>query len=622
MDIKFTNIRKTYNRKVVTERNFYSVSTAGTSVYNPIGDYVGNLLSKVDSDASFQESEQNIQHFRNKSISENLFELQWKSFDPKIIIDFMVASTEIISGIDFFDYQKVYLKRIFRSIVLREGATIVGVWSRQSGKTQTTSAAIITLCILMPKLGQLFEELADYKRGFFAGIFAPTEKQAKISYQKIKSILRSERCKNFMSDPSIGVEVLGEGVKLSNGSLVFYGSAKMSSNIEGDTGHLIYLDETQDIQEDVFYYKINPMRAFTNATLVATGVPSDNYFFKTLYNEAKVNSAFLPEEKKLLYEFNYLTVSKYNKFYDIFVKNEMKKRGDNSTYFRRNFLLDWSLFENKNNNFNVDIFIRNCCKEYLDYNDYTGGAVIGGLDIAYVGTSVLTIGEVVTTDRANGDFLYKEHILKILDVQYFSNYSTVRLQEEISAYIRKYENRFIFTFDATGGGQFFVDTFKKLFPDLSGIVKSFSANKKSKSYLTNAFIELVNTKRIYYPASEKARNLEKWKNFMKQLSHTELVEYADGVYFNSFNKTVLPDDFIDSFLLCINSFMEYQKYNGFDVPLVNAIKLKPNPLYMKNKSKFQYQFPMIELGDPKDPFSSNPRTNRITKRIIINERGL
>lgn len=564
-------------------------------------------------------SETNIQHFRNKSLTENLFELNWRSFDPNVIIDFMIASAEIISGIEFFDYQKVFLRRIFRSVILREGATIVGVWARQSGKTQTTSVAIITLCILMPKLGQLFEELKDFRRGFYAGIFAPTEKQAKISYQKIKSISRSERCKNFLADPAIQVGLIGEGVKFTNGSLVFYGSAKMSSNIEGDTGHLIYLDETQDIKEDVFYYKINPMRAFTNATLVSTGVPSDNYFFKNLYNESKVNSAFLPQERKLLFEFNYNIVSKYNKFYDIFVKNEMKKRGDNSTYFRRNFLLDWSLFENTNNNFNVDIFIKNCCKDYLGYNDYSGGPVVGGLDIAYVGTSVFTIGEVVITERNNGDFLYKEMILKILNVYYFTNYQTIKLQDEVAEIIRKFDNRFLFTFDATGGGQFFVDTFKKTFSDLSGCVKSFSANKKSKSYLTNAFIELVNGRKIYYPSSEDARREEKWKNFMKQLSHTELVEFSDGVYFNSFNKTLFPDDFIDSFLLCVNSFLEYERYSGISYTGAENIRLKPNPLYQKNKSKFQYRFPMVELPQPNEPFSSQIKPTRITKRLIFND---
>ncbi|GIW22565.1 MAG: hypothetical protein KatS3mg068_1572 [Candidatus Sericytochromatia bacterium] len=566
--------------------------------------------------------DKNVESFKNKGIADSFFELNWKSFDPDIIVDFLVASSEILSGMELFEHQKIFIRRIFRSIVLREGADIVGLWSRQSGKTQTVSVAIATLCIIMPKLARIFKELKDYERGFFAGIFAPTEKQAKISYNRVKSIVKSEYCKKFMENPAINVNFLKEGLKWDNGSIVFYGSAKMSSNIEGDTGHLIYIDEAQDIDEEVFSYKINPMRAFTNGTLVLTGLPSTNKFFKTKYNEAKINSSFLPDDRKLLFEFDYRFVCRFNKYYEAFVNNQLKKEGGDSLFFRRNFLLDWDTFKSLGKSFDIEFFINKCCKSYLDFNDYTNGYLVAGLDLAYTGVSVLTIGEIVETDRKQGDFLVKEFILKILDIFKFEKLSTIDLQEQVYLLLSRYDKKHIFTFDNTGGGQYFVETFKNIYRDLSPHIRALNFNKHSKSLLTSLFNDLVNQGKIYFPSSNKARAKESWKLFMKQLSSVELVESDVGIYFNSKNKYMFPDDFLDSFLLCLNSYYDYVNNRGVKFNYSNP-DLKPNPLFDEGKSKFKFRFPASIPKKDNDkilgPRKNVDLSNRIIKNLFVND---
>ena len=577
---------------LIRNRDYKSKDFLKTELKNSFSElYNSNHSNEFFSKEKEQEIiKSHIQSFKSKGLTDSLFEIKWRSFDPDVIVDFLCASAEMMSGIEFFEYQMKFTRRVFRSIIYREGAEIVGLWSRQSGKTQTMTVIIATLCTLMPKLAILFQELKEFSRGFFAGIFAPTEKQAKITYNRIKSLTKSEYYKSFISNPEIGIDVLSEGLKWSNGSLVFYGSAKMSSNIEGDTGHLIYIDEAQDIDSDVFSYKIDPMRAFTNGTLVMTGLPSNSEFFKSKYDDAKILSSFLKEERKTLFEYDYKQVSKFNPYYEIFAKKQIKSKGEDSVFFRRNFLLDWSSVYGAEKKADIDKFIKNCCKEYLNFGDYTGYKVIAGLDLAYTTTSVLTVAEIVETDRKNGDFLVKDFIFKVLEIHKFENRTTLDLMELVSEILSKYQNKYMFTFDNTGGGQYFVEYFKNRYTELSSFVRSLNFNKNIKTLLTSLFFDLVNAGKIYFPASSKARNLFVWQEFLKQLSKVQIVEHEKGFYFNSYSKGSSPDDFIDSFLLALNSYYEYTNYRTGHISYVNP-DLKPNPYYQSGHSKFKYKFP-------------------------------
>lgn len=581
-----------FENKGILKSDFSSgVESRASNVFQGFNDYFETPLSEI-----FQRdtlTDEIIKKFKSHSLKENFYELKWQSYDPEIIINFLIAVAEIISNITFFEYQRHFLKRVFRSIILREGADIVGLWSRQSGKTQTMSIAIITLSIMMPLLGKLFPELSDFSRGFSSGIFAPTEKQSKISYNRIKMIAKSKTCLDFISDPLINVSYSGEGLKWDNGSIVFYGSAKMTSNIEGDTAHLLYVDEAQDIDEETMDYKIDPMRAFTNGTLVLTGLPSKNKYFYKKYVEANVKSNFVNEDKKYLFKYDYKVVSKYNNFYKTFVSSKLKSKGETSFYFRRNFLLDWDLFDLNVRAFDVNLFIKNCAKDYLDFGDYNDGFVLGGIDIAYAGTTVFTIGEVISVDRKNQDFLYKESVLKILGIYVYENITATALQDKIVDVLNSYneDKIFMITIDSTGGGHYFVDTMKRRFSNLGSKLRGLSVNKTIKIDLTTIFMDLVHNKKIYFPASEKSRNLSVWNNLISQLTNVDLVESNEGIYFNSENKKINPDDFVDSMLLLVNSFYHYEKTRLSGFFDVQKVSLKENPAYQKGFSKFKYTFP-------------------------------
>ena len=89
-----------------------------------------------------------------------------------------------------------------------------------------------------------------FKNGIMIGIFAPTLRQAQISFSRMKKRMNSAHAQSILSDPEIGISFdvsNGQNIILSNGSLISSQSASEGSNIEGDSYMLIIVDESQDV---------------------------------------------------------------------------------------------------------------------------------------------------------------------------------------------------------------------------------------------------------------------------------------------------------------------------------------------------------------------------------------
>lgn len=89
-----------------------------------------------------------------------------------------------------------------------------------------------------------------FKNGIMIGIFAPTLRQAQISFSRMKKRMNSVHAQAILSDPEINVSFdvsNGQNIILSNGSLISSQSASEGSNIEGDSYMLIIVDESQDV---------------------------------------------------------------------------------------------------------------------------------------------------------------------------------------------------------------------------------------------------------------------------------------------------------------------------------------------------------------------------------------
>ena len=115
-------------------------------------------------------------------------------------------------------------------------------------------------------------------------IFAPRYEQAvKILFARIRERLeKTPKLRGLIAkDPVTGKLRLGvDFVKFINGSSIRALSASDTANNRGWTGHLIIVDESQDVSDIVFYKTIMPMGAQTGANIIQIGTPlTRNHFY-------------------------------------------------------------------------------------------------------------------------------------------------------------------------------------------------------------------------------------------------------------------------------------------------------------------------------------------------------
>lgn len=159
------------------------------------------------------------------------------------------------SGINLYPYQEPFAKRIIESIIANDGDEITALFSRQSGKTEAVSCVLGGLMVILPILAKLMpenEHLQQFKDGVLIGIFAPSKDQAHTAFTRLKQRLTSRNAKLILSDPEIAVDFeseKGNPIVLTNGSLCRMSTAAKQSQIESKTYHILWIDETQDVDD-------------------------------------------------------------------------------------------------------------------------------------------------------------------------------------------------------------------------------------------------------------------------------------------------------------------------------------------------------------------------------------
>src|SRR5882757_6517084 len=249
------------------------------------------------------------------------------------MVERMLMFTDELSGHPLHPYQRPFSARIIESMIIKDGATITALFSRQSGKTETVANTIAAIMIMFPRLAKLDrynEWLDDYKEGVWVGAFAPVDDMAKTLFSRIVSVLTSERAKELLLDPAIDERVVGRGseVRLERcGSLVRRQTAHPRANIEGKTYHICLLDESQVADQKVVDKSIRPMKASTNGTLVMTGTPS--YQKGVFHREIQANKRKSTKRGARINHFDadFREVSKWNKRYEKSVAEDMLRMG-------------------------------------------------------------------------------------------------------------------------------------------------------------------------------------------------------------------------------------------------------------------------------------------------------
>lgn len=158
---------------------------------------------------------------------------------------------ELCTGRIMYPYQEQFSKRVIRSVLENDGEEITALFARQSGKSEAISITTGGLMVILPILANMpmfadDNRLKMFMDGFWVGIFAPSQRQAQITYGRIRSRIQSKAAHAVLSDPEFNLTFTtsnGQTVSLSNNSFATAISASDGSNIEGESFKLIILEE-------------------------------------------------------------------------------------------------------------------------------------------------------------------------------------------------------------------------------------------------------------------------------------------------------------------------------------------------------------------------------------------
>lgn len=310
---------------------------------------------------------------------------------------------EMFSGRTFYPYQEQFSKRIIRSVIENDGEELTGLFSRQSGKTETVANTVSGMMVILPALANLpmfanDVRLGQFKDGLWVGIFAPSQRQAQITYSRMKRCLECKTAEIILNDPEFNLSFTvsnGQTCALSNGSFATAISASENANIEGESFKVIICEECQDISNFKLSKSIHPMGAAYNASLINIGTSTT---FKGYFYDAIQRNKALFSEKKINirnhFEFDCDVAAKYNPKYARYVESEKIRLGEKSDEFQMSYKLKWIL--ERGMFIDVEVFEKNNYESFLERVLYDKTAThCAGIDIGGKGDdTVITIVEV------------------------------------------------------------------------------------------------------------------------------------------------------------------------------------------------------------------------------------
>lgn len=396
-----------------------------------------------------------------------------------------------------------------------------------SGKSETVATISGGLAIILPILAnmpmfQTDPRLDGFKKGFMIGIFAPTLRQAQISFNRMKKRMSSRSAIEVMSDPEVDVQFdisNGQNIILSNGSLICCQSASEGSNIEGDSYMMILIDEAQDVGNFKYLKSISPMGAFYNATkiLIGTSTTHKGFFYDSINRNEEEHRG---GGKKNHFQYDYHTVIKYNPKYEKYVKGEKKRQGENSDEFQMAFCLKWIL--ERGMFFDPKTF--DSMKEEslgLSIMD-TSKSHVAGIDLGKKSDS--TIVTILEVDWDNPVIVEKSSSGDV-DVPDYIGYNTVikawleiqgdnwnEQYAEIMSFLANY-NVVRVVLDGTGVGDAIYDRMRA---NLNIEVIPYVFSRQSKSDLYKHLNTEVRGGRVHYPADEETQQTLEYEKFCQQ----------------------------------------------------------------------------------------------------------
>ena len=482
---------------------------------------------------------------------------------------------EAYSGRVMYPYQGQFSKRIIRSVLENDGAEITALFSRQSGKTETVAITVGGLMIILPQLANMPMFLDDprlqmFKDGFWVGIFAPSQRQAQTTYNRMRGRMMCKEAQAVLQDPDFRLEFTtsnGQTVALSNGSFCTAISASDGSNIEGESFKFIICEECQDISNFKIRKSIHPMGAAYNATICKIGTATT---FKGDFYEAIKRNKKEYEEGKLRirnhFEYNYKVVMKYNPKYAKYIEREKRSLGETSDEFRMSYNLEWII--SRGMFVDLEKLEKECGDEYLSRvsSDHVANHVIG-IDVGggssknrnEADSTVATVVEVdwnnpvlmeSSKDEETGeDIIYLAFNTYIKDWLEVSPEIADNYEEQYSIimdYIKNFRVSRI-VIDATREASLG----QRIQANVRCEVWLFTFSSKSKSEIYKHLQTEINTGRARFPMSKSTIMTKEYQKFTQQLADLQKSYSGSYLVVSHPDERGAHDDYPDSWALAL-----------------------------------------------------------------------
>ena len=491
------------------------------------------------------------------------------------LVDRIYNFCEAYSGRVMYKYQTQFSKRIIRSVLENDGAEITALFARQSGKTETIAITVGGLMIILPQLANMpmFADdprLQMFKDGFWVGIFAPSQRQAQITYRRMKSRIQCKESLAILEDPDFRLEFTtsnGQTVALSNGSFVTAISASDGSNIEGESFKFIICEEAQDISNYKIRKSIHPMGAAYNATICKIGTATT---FKGDFYEAIQRNKKDYEEKRIKirnhFEYNYKVVQKYNPRYAKYVEREKRSLGENSDEFRMSYNLEWII--SRGMFIDIDEFEESCGDTFLDRVDrdlqanHVGGIDVGGGSDKKSKDSDSTVVTIVEVDWDNPVLMESSYNEETQEEEVYLAYNSyIKDWLEITPEIAKdYEEQYAIIMDYLKNfrmAKLVVDATResslgqRIRANVKYEVELFVFSTKSKSELYKNLDKEINSGRAKYPNSKETQKTKEHQKFIQQMSDLQKGYSGSNLVVSHPDERGAHDDYPDSWALAL-----------------------------------------------------------------------
>lgn len=534
------------------------------------------------------------------------------------LVNLVFNFIEVYSGRTLYPYQEQFSKRVIRSVLTNDGAEITALFARQSGKSETISDTSGGMMILLPQLANMpmfanDKRLQPFRDGLWIGIFAPSQRQAQITYNRIRSRLLSPSAEAVLNDPDFNLQFTtsnGQTCSLSNGSFVTAISASDGSSIEGESFKLIICEECQDISNYKITKSIHPMGAAYNATKVKIGTATTfkgNFYDAIQRNKLEYDNG--ETRVRNHFEYDCDVAAKYNPWYAKYIEGEKRSLGEKSDEYQMSYKLKWIL--ERGMFIDIEQFEQNNLEPLLDVSLYDKSRThVAGIDLGGKGDdTVITIVEVDWTQPLQFDERVDPETGETMVYKTYNTY--IKSWLKISN-MPDYEEQYYMIMD-------FLSHFKlakvvcdatreasishRLRANLNCEVIPYIFTTKSKSEMYKNLETEISSGRARVPASEEVLKSEEYHKFIEQLGELQKDYRGSQLVVSHPDEKNAHDDFclsLDTEILTDKGFITYDKMTS-DTLVASVVDgkivyRKPTKIIHRDYCGKMYEFKSKDLA--------------------------